>query len=163
MSGNVNLRISISPPFRREGGDVDPAPSHDDESLVMNACQSLAETDCQFHVDGFGQDGWPVDVAYDLSSVIEQLPEAVRALQCGEQAVIDFYGQGIERRLTFAPNRNLVTVQCSSRTQWQPTPEVEQASLDDVMSLLSGLARQFKVSLERACPRFAAVEPFASW
>lgn len=112
----MHLRMTISLPAGRSYADVLPDSSHDYESLVMEACQALGEADCQFHVGGFGQDYWPVDIAYDLSSAIEQLPGAVQALQRDKQAVIDFYGQGIERCLTLTPSHAAITVQCSSRT-----------------------------------------------
>ncbi len=35
---------------------------------------------------------------------------------------LDFYEQGIERRLLFEEEMNLVKVTCSSRTEWVPHP-----------------------------------------
>lgn len=163
MSPILNIHMYISPPSAPISGGAPPDASHDYESLVMDACQILSETDCQFRVSGFGQDDWPVDVSYDLSTVMEQLPEAMRSLQCDEPATIDFYGQGVERCLTFTPRDDLVVVECASSTQWQPNPSVEEAPLNDVLSLFGELRRQFKRSLEQACPILADVQPFKSW
>ncbi|WP_162907512.1 hypothetical protein [Allorhizocola rhizosphaerae] len=41
---------------------------------VMVLCEMLAATDTRFHVEGFGSDDWRLDVSYNLSAVMEQLP-----------------------------------------------------------------------------------------
>jgi hypothetical protein len=135
----------------------------DYESLVMETCQLLGRTDCQFHVSGFGQADWPVDVSYDLSTVVEQLPATLEALQRGEEAEIDFYGQGIERTISFAPTGDLITVNCSSKTAWIPNPSSETVEREEVRMLLLGLARDFKEAVNRACPTLATVPPFSAW
>ncbi|AKJ08600.1 hypothetical protein ABB07_00605 [Streptomyces incarnatus] len=135
----------------------------DYESLVMDACELLGETDCCFHVAGFGQDPWPVDVSYDLSAVIEQLPQVRTSLRRMERAQIDFYGQGVERVVTFGPAGERITMTCTTQTDWIPAPAIETAPLSDVEGMLAGLAHDFRRALDRACPDIAAREPFAQW
>lgn len=155
--------MSVTPPTEQLRRTPEFDLSVDYESLVMDACELLSEAGCDFHVEGFGQKDWPVDVSYDLSTVMEQLPAAIAALQHGESAVIDFYGQGVERGLTFEPVGDLVAVRCSSRTNWTPNPDREQASPREVTTLLEGLAGDFKIALERTCPSLALIEPFKHW
>ncbi|MYT26914.1 hypothetical protein GTW69_42750, partial [Streptomyces sp. SID7760] len=91
------MRMSLTPPSAELPTDLlDVELSEDYESLAMDACQLLSDTDARFIVSGFGQEEWPVNISYDLSSVIEQLPAAIDALRSGSPAEIDLYGQGIE-------------------------------------------------------------------
>ncbi|WKV76510.1 hypothetical protein AW27_033385 [Streptomyces sp. PCS3-D2] len=91
------MRMSLTPPAAELPADLlDIELSEDYESLAMDACQLLSDTDALFVVSGFGQEEWPVSISYDLSSVIEQLPVAIDALRSGLLAEIDLYGQGIE-------------------------------------------------------------------
>lgn len=114
-------------------------------------------------MSGFGQSIWPVDVSYDLSAVMEQLPDAVDMLRQGGHAEIDFYGQGIERLIEFSPQGTQIAVRCTSRLDRMPGPDVEFALRDDVDRLLGGLAHSFKVALVRTSPGMAALEPFSGW
>ncbi|WP_208031546.1 hypothetical protein [Streptomyces cyanogenus] len=163
MSSSVLFRMTVSPPTSGAPVTHDLDLAEDYESLVMDACELLAETDCRFHVSGFGQDAWPVDISYDLSSVIEQLPQARTALGRKERALIDFYGQGVERVISFHPVGEQVTMTCTTRTDWIPDPATETASLPDVEDMLAALAHDFRRALDRACPDIAAREPFAQW
>ncbi|UFR05261.1 hypothetical protein KBP30_30675 [Streptomyces sp. Go40/10] len=163
MSSSVAFRMTVSPPASDIPVAHDLGPSEDYASLVMDACELLAETDCRFRVSGFGQDAWPVDVSYDLSSVIEQLPQVRTALGRRDRARIDFYGQGVERVVGFVPAGEQVTLTCTTRTDWIPDPATGTASLADVEDMLAALAHDFRRALDRACPDVAAREPFAQW
>ncbi|WP_328792067.1 hypothetical protein [Streptomyces sp. NBC_00273] len=55
--------------------------------------------------------------------MIEQLPEAIDSLRSDRSAEIDFYGQGIERRLTFVPAGDTTESRCSSGTARRPDPD----------------------------------------
>ncbi|MFF2330074.1 MULTISPECIES: hypothetical protein [unclassified Streptomyces] len=159
----MKLRMSVTPPAGRLRPTPDLEIADDYESLVMEVCKILSETDCHFLISGFGQDDWPVDISYDLSSVIEQLPAAIVDLQRGSQAEIDLYGQGVERRLSFIPSGGLVEIRCVSGTKWSPDPEMETASRSDVLELLTGLARDFRIAVQKALPDLVAQSPFATW
>lgn len=155
--------MSVTPPPEQLHRTPEFDLSVDYESLVMDACELLSEAGCRFHVGGFGQSPWPVDVSYDLSTVIEQLPAAIAALRNGDSAVIDLYGQGVERGLTFEPVGDLVAIRCSSRSAWTPDPDTEQVSPSEATALIEGLASDFKTALERTCPSLALIEPFKHW
>ncbi|MFE1869956.1 hypothetical protein ACFW9N_03510 [Streptomyces sp. NPDC059496] len=156
--------MSLTPPSAELPSDVVEVELSDDyESLAMDACQLLSGTDARFFVSGFGQEAWPVSVSYDLSSVIEQLPEAIDSLRSGRSAEIDFYGQGIERRLTFVPAGDTTEIRCSSGTAWRPDPDVDVLSRTAALDLLTGLAGDFGAALRRAAPELAMRTPFGTW
>ncbi|MFE9387728.1 hypothetical protein ACFYMO_31585 [Streptomyces sp. NPDC007025] len=159
----MNFSMSITPPSKHFSLTPEFELSIDYDSLVMETCDLLSQTDCTFQISGFGQESWPVDISYDLSSVIEQLPDTLAALRANEEAIIDLYGQGIERELSFTPRGEHVTVHCSSRTQWQPNPTEEHVSHHEVQHLLTNLAREFKEALEIASPVLAETSPFTHW
>lgn len=159
----MNLRMSISPPSEPLHLVPEFDLSADYESLVMDVCELLSEAGCEFKVQGFGQRDWPVDVSYDLSTVMEQLPEVTAALEKDQRAAIDLYGQGVERGLTFDPSGDLVAIRCSSRTDWTPEPDTELAPRGEVIRLFAGLASDFKTALEYTCPSVAEVRPFTDW
>lgn len=100
--------MRITPPTSQTALILPAHLSEDYDSLVMDASGLLSDAGREFLVDGFGQSGWAVDVSYDLSSVIEQLPTAINALEQNDSVRIDFYGQGVERVLTFVPAGEVV-------------------------------------------------------
>lgn len=157
------MEFTLVPPTRdyRITPEIDRAADY--ESLVMDCCAVLADTDAEFKAAGFGQERWPVDIAYDLSTVVEQLPSAIGALRNGQAAEIDMYGQGVERLVHMNPHGGTVEMRCLSRTSWKPTPEIESADMSDLLAMLEGLAESFAESLVRASPRLIDLEPFASW
>lgn len=97
-----------------------------DDSLGILACICEAfeiSQSVSFVVGGFGQDDWPVDCRTDLCTVIEQVPDILVKTRAGIYSFeLDFYEQGIERKLLFEEDMNLVKVTCSSRTKWVPHP-----------------------------------------
>ncbi|MFG2371399.1 hypothetical protein ACGFY9_07970 [Streptomyces sp. NPDC048504] len=155
--------MALLPPSRGTSSTPDFELDEDYESLAMDTCQLLAETDCRFHVAGFGQDPWPVDISYDLSAVVEQLPEALASVGDGKPAQIDFYGQGVERLVTFTPHEGQVVIACTTETDWTPEPSTETVSPEEAEAMLAALAHDFRRALDRACPDIAAVQPFAGW
>ncbi|MEU3771978.1 hypothetical protein AB0F11_01940 [Streptomyces sp. NPDC032472] len=158
------MRMSLTLPSGELPPDVvEVELSEDYESLAMDACQLLSETDARFVVSGFGQEEWPVNISYDLSSAIEQLPEAIDSLQSGRSAEVDLYGQGVERRLIFVPAGDTTEIRCVSGTAWRPDPDVEVLSRAAALELLTGLAGDFGAALRQAAPELAMRTPFAKW
>ncbi|MEV1329877.1 hypothetical protein AB0J20_09905 [Micromonospora costi] len=135
----------------------------DYESLVMEACALLSETDCRFFVGGFGQDDWRLDVAYDLSAVLEQLPSILVGLRAGTEAELDLYSQGVERTLTFTRIGQDVIIRCRSQTSWVPNPDTEIMSSHDLESMFVRLANDFAASLELVDPDISSLPPFRDW
>ncbi len=133
------------------------------ESVVMDLCAVLAENECSFEVSGFGQLEWPVDVKYDLSTFVEQLPEALRGIRDRTSAEIDFYGQGLERRLIFEFKGELVNISCESRTNWVPKPNVEEIGYQELLSMLESVASKFASSLRLVWPQLENKDPFCNW
>ncbi|PRY01837.1 hypothetical protein [Allonocardiopsis opalescens] len=160
----MGFAIALRPPSQwPEPPTVVPPEDADFATAVMRYCELLAETDCAFHVGGFGEPHWPVDVAYDLSAVIEQLPDLLSSLRERRAGSLDFYGQGIERTLEFTPNGDTTLIRCGSRTAWRPDPEVETAHGSELEDMLTALAHDFAVSAARLHPPAALVPQLADW
>ena len=119
------------PPLRDYDPELD-----DVRSILSDVCD-WAEPYGIFVVGGFGQDPWPLDVRTDLLVVLEQLPEALLALSSGAAFEIDFYEQGVERRISFSPNEGGYAAACLSYGNWRPDPSVEKidrAALDRMLT-----------------------------
>ncbi|WP_198144229.1 hypothetical protein [Parafrankia sp. EUN1f] len=142
---------------------ISPAVGDDYASLVTAACCLLGETDCRFRIHGFGCSEWPVDVAYDLSVFMEQLPELLEGVRLRRRTEIDLYSQGIERTLEFVPRGELVEIHCLSRTDWMPNPSVEVPGGSALEAMLTGLAADFVASLTVIGSHMAGMKPFSSW
>jgi hypothetical protein len=161
----MSFSVSFQPP--RPSEPAAPAPEEAGasyETFVIEACGALAEVgDGSFHLGGFGDENWPVDVAYDMSAFVEQLPELLAGVREGREVEIDLYPPGIERTLMFRPAGSEVTIHCHSRTDWVPDPEVETIGQAELITMLSKLAEDFATALNAMNPRLAQVEPFAHW
>lgn len=152
-----------SSPSLTSGVSIPPEVEDDYESLVMAACGLLGDTDCRFHIQGFGSLEWPVDVTYDLSAFMEQLPDLLARIRLRSRAELDMYSQGIERTLEFIPKGELVEIHCLSRTNWAPNPSIEIMERKALEEMLSGLAVDFAISLATIGSPIAQAQPFSSW
>lgn len=130
---------------------------HDVNAIVMDMCIALGDANAfEFRVSGFGDERWPVDVATDLATVLQQLPGALTACAKGEPFDLDLFEQGIERRLEFVPRGESYEVRCSSRTDWYPAPEVERIDAKAVFAMLHRLKRTFCDMCEKLLPETSA-------
>lgn len=92
-------------------------PEYDDaRSVIASICDGLDEAGtATFNVSGFGDSAWPVDVATDLVTLIEQLPEALTVLELRSGKFrIEFYEQGIERLIFFNCDGDVTELRCQS-------------------------------------------------
>lgn len=131
--------------------------------LAMMASGLLEEAGCRFHMSGFGVDSWAMNVGYDMSSLVEQLPELLSGVRGGEFVEVDLYSQGIECMLKFFPDGKMVRIECESRTEWTPDPRVEsleQCSLED---MISRLAIDFSKGVDACNSPISRIEPFSKW
>lgn len=160
----TSLRIELQetcPPRLAETEDVE-----DEISAVLDAlCQHLEESGCvEFSVGGFGQDRWPVDVRTDLLTLVEQLPALVEAIR--EDALefeLDFFEQGMQRRLVFRRTDRTLVVTCVSLTGWQPIPINIHLTFDEWRHLLATLRRAFMHAATACCPQLVAMPSFDAW
>ncbi|MET7296592.1 hypothetical protein ABZS79_31575 [Streptomyces griseoloalbus] len=136
----------------------------DYETLVMEACSVLSDAGgSTFRISGFGSDEWPLDVGYDLSAFMEQLPSLLVGVRERREVEVDLYSQGIERTLTFRPSGDLVMIQCESRTSWVPNPERESIAQSELVAMLSKLAQNFAGGLKAIKSELSEVAPFERW
>ncbi|MFB6568953.1 hypothetical protein [Streptomyces noursei] len=133
------------------------------ENLVMEACDVLADTDCDFHVAGFGSSEWALDVSYDLSAFMEQFPELLAGVRSRRYVEVDLYSQGVERVIQFHPEGDMVKIRCESRTNWTPDPDVEFTTQRNLDRMLSRLAVDFASALRDSGSPIARVAPFVDW
>lgn len=139
-------------------------PGDDYETLVMEACTALFDAGgSRFHIGGFGNDEWPLDIGYDLSAFMEQFPSLIAGVRERREVEVDIYSQGIERTLTFRPSEDLVMIHCESRTNWVPNPEFESIAQSELVAMLSKLAQNFARVLKAINSELSGVAPFSCW
>jgi hypothetical protein len=158
------FEMKLDPPtFAAEDFDPGAVVAGDYATEVINLCELLGGTDARFHVSGFGQASWPVDVAYDLSAVVEELPRVIRALSNGTDTDLDFYTQGIERELAFQVSGEVTRITCESHTKWVPDPAEIEMKTHDLIAMLQELARSFGTAVAIGAPGLENLSPFNSW
>ena len=70
--------------------------------LLWLLCEEIYENhDCYFNISGFGQKKWPVDDYGELVCYLEMLPYGIKSLSKGDEFMINFHDQGVERKLVF--------------------------------------------------------------
>ena len=147
----IELRLTIEPNFPIRSYD----PGEDDvRSILMDVCRAI-KVKSEFLVAGFGQERWPVDVETDLPVFLEQLPYALRAVQQGTFAEIDFYEQGIERSIAMKPAGDKYVLTCTSRTRWNPSPATEEIPSESLERMLLAVKDAFMISLTEMAPSLA--------
>lgn len=131
--------------------------------IAIDGCEALSDAGCTFIVEGFGTGRWPVDVWYDLSTIVGQLPDACFAVQNGVPAEIDFFGQGLERSIQIEPVGKSIELHCDSRIEWQPDPSTIILPAEDFERMLIDLAKDFANALEIVRPGLASSDPMPAW
>jgi len=134
-------------------------------TIFEDVCECLdAAGTVKFRVGGFGQREWPVDVATDLPVVLGQLGDICETVAAGSQSgEIDFYEQGIERRVSLEPLRNGYNVGCVSGTSWSPNPSMIWQSREEVSAVLRHMRDGFLSILSRAAPWLSSDPIVCAW
>jgi hypothetical protein len=134
----------------------------DVRSILYGFCQSF-DARSRFSVSGFGQETWPVDVQTDLPILLEQLPESIAALHNLAAITIDFYEQGIERKLMFKPSADNYEVTCSSATAWRPDPMLETIARHDLILMFTQVLGEFLRAMAESSPETADNRLVIDW
>lgn len=128
------------------GSVVIPEPSvfEDEGACLQFICEQLASRNfLKFHVSGFGDLAWPVDVRTDLCVIMEQIIEILGQLRVGVNCSLDFYEQGIERRILFTSNNDTLLAECLCDLSWTPVPSRIMISRTDFLLMLDRLVDDF--------------------
>jgi hypothetical protein len=134
-------------------------------SVLSDACEILAESKhVRFVVHGFSEDAWRVDVWLDLLVLLEQLPTAIARLRAAEPCTIDFYEQGVERRLDLSGAGDVVEVTCVSRhARWQPVGGPVTLGRAELLTMLLAVADDFYRLIHTACEELANHPWLLAW
>ena len=134
----------------------------DIRSILLDICEAISEQG-EFIVAGFGQDRWPVDVGTDLPILLEQLPKVLQAVKAGIATEIDFYEQGIERRIEFSPDGNTYRATCISLTEWQPNPATEKVDRIVLAEMLSDVQTKMVNLIQGIAPALVEHDWVRRW
>jgi len=134
-------------------------------ALFDDVCDCLDSAGAvKFRVGGFGQLEWPVDAATDLPVMLGQLPDICEIVAAGnEVGELDFYEQGIERRVKLEPLRNGYNVGCVSGTSWSPNPSVFWESREEISAMLRDVRDGFLSILSKAAPWISSHPLVHAW
>lgn len=123
--------------------DVETEDLDSPDVIIAAASMALAEADARFHVEGFGESDWNLDVRYDMSIFLEQIPNALHELNSGNDFEIEIYSQGVERILAFHIHGGDVNIVCRSGTAWVPRPSEEVTTTRELVVMFTKLAVDF--------------------
>jgi hypothetical protein len=149
-------------------GNIKIAPKVYDEelddvrSILFDICEAI-DGNAEFVVDAFGQTRWPVDVATDLSVFLEQLSEVINAVKAGEETTLDFYEQGTERRIDCTLAGSDYACRCFSRTDWEPSPDIEYIEQKLLLKKLVLFREKFAVITESVAPHLLSHPMLIAW
>jgi hypothetical protein len=164
---NLNLEISKNLAESLQADKIVNYEYQNDDinAFIQELCAILEEKSIvHFQVGGFGQDKWPVDVAVDLASILEQLPEVIYAISEEYYPFyLDFYEQGIQRRLNFEKNDNLIKITCYSGTSWIPNPSSVLITKENLLSQFLNLKDSFIQAVQLLDPKLLESNLFTSW
>jgi hypothetical protein len=114
--------------------------------LLQGICAAFAKADgIVFKIEGFGQPSWPVDVSIDLEVFLEQFPGLVTWITDinASTYILDFYEQGLQRRLCFDNKESMVQITCESWGTFQPCPEIERVTTEILSSMTTMFLENF--------------------
>lgn len=136
-----------------------------EKAMFDDICECLdAAGVVEFRVRGFGQSEWPVDAATDLPVMLEQLADICEIVAGGnEVGEIDFYEQGIERRVSLEPHRSGYNVGCVSGTSWSPNPSVIWQSREEMCAMLRHVRDGFLSIISKVAPWMSSHPILCGW
>jgi hypothetical protein len=136
--------------------------TEDVRSILSDLC-GVVDKHGAFVVSGFGEDRWPLDISIDLAVLLEQLPDVLRAVRAGAATEIDFYEQGVERRIEFSPEEDGYRATCISQTKWQPNPAVEWVNREALEGMLVAVQVNIVKLMEAIAPDLAKHNWITEW
>lgn len=163
LSLEISENLEESPELNRI---LDDNYQNDDiDTLIQEICNFFEEKDIvNFRLSGFGQDNWPVDVGVDLSSILEQIPEVIHSIDGGYYPFqLDFYEQGIQRRLEFEKDDNFIKITCYSGTSWIPNPRSVSLTEKDILSQFLKVKQSFVQAAVKIYPQLSESSLFNAW
>ena len=149
LKGKPSRRVSVvmDDEERSEFGDILAAATEDLE----------AAGGVEFVVSGFGQERWPLDVAFDLLHCLWGIEQVVDSIARGEPAVLGFWEQGRARDIAFEPIGDQLRVECrSGEDDWAPDPSGGIMDRAAVLAQLRRLVVQFVELVDAPVPELIA-------
>lgn len=138
-------------------------PIDDDiRSILSDVCSAL-DGFGSFHISGFGDSRWPLDIATDLCVFLEQLPAALVAIQQEDIAELDLYEQGIERKLEIQCRGNYCVVMCVSYGDWVPACATEELDRQALIGMLSEVRSEFMRAFDVVAPTLISHPWVLNW
>jgi len=138
-------------------------PELDDVRSILTDLCHFIENKSKFLISGFGQKYWPVTVCADLPVFIEQLPNVIKQISLGNSTEIEFYEQGIERRILLEPKDDFYELSCVSQTSWQPDPKSEKICVLDLKNMMSEFLKNFLDITHSVAPYIENNQWFKDW
>jgi hypothetical protein len=110
-----SIRLETSQSVSHQNYDIEIEEIENIQDLLYYVCEGLEDYNlAKFIIEGFGKSPWPVDISTDLLSVLDQLPDFLKFLDdpnCDVEC-LDFYEQGIQRRIIFNKQKNTLEITC---------------------------------------------------
>lgn len=149
-----SIHVTLQAPRTRVVSPRFSAELDDFSSVLHFVCEVLAREPANaIVVTGFGLD-WRLDIGTDFCALLEQLPSAIQALRRSGDFQLDFYEQGVERRLAFRMTEDDgYLIECSPMVpsgQWEVREEV--CSRQALLAMLVLVQSQFVSVLQSSFP-----------
>jgi len=161
----LTIRLDQQSSPRRSGepeNSIEDVPD-DLTSVLYEISACLAAAGVTLEVGGFGERRWPVDVETDLLTLLEQWPDVMNAVTAPTDFSIDFYEQGIQRRIDFHHTGDHFVARCTSSTSWVPNPREETIQAEDLRAMLTAFTQDVVAKTRTHCPAHAASPCFQEW
>ncbi len=146
------------------------------QDLLTLLCDELENYNIlMFKVEGFGELPWPVDISTDLLSILEQLPDFLEFMDTNSYNIgyIDFYEQGIQRRLIFNKVKTTFRITCqpfpiknfdtNSDISWGLNVEEEPIEIEKLKTMIREMIKIFVSIANEFCPRLTNHKYFRDW
>ncbi len=134
-------------------------------SVILDICEIFEEVgNIKFVVSGFGEDEWKLSCYMDLPCIIEDLPFILKKIKAKDYNFdLDFYEQGVSRKITFVDSGEYVTLKASSWIDWEPNPSETTMNKADIDKMIINLHTDFATLGKELCEHLMINPMFADW
>ncbi len=134
-------------------------------SVILDICEIFHYAgNIKFVVSGFGEDEWNLSCLMDLPCIIEDLPYILSKIKAKDYNFdLDFYEQGVQRKITFVASGDSVTLKASSWIDWEPNPSETTMNKADIDKMIINLHTDFATYGKELCEHLILNQMFADW
>lgn len=136
----------------------------DIDSIIIDICSYVEENSLMsLEISGFGSDDWRCNCKFELPCILEQMVDILTSFIKKSEFKIDFYEQGMERKLKYKFDKSEIIIACESYDKWKSNNEVYRIKYNEVFNCFREIFKNTVFIVEKFAPEIRENKIFLKW